>query len=109
MTIEIIYKAYHPVYEPVFGIGIFRDDDTYCYGTNTQIEKIHIPRLEGEGKVRFCIDRLDFTEGKYFLDVAVHMEDGTAFDYQTRAYSFEVMSMIKDLGIYRPAHTWEFE
>ncbi|MCP4402935.1 MAG: ABC transporter ATP-binding protein [bacterium] len=109
MTIEIIYKAYNPVYEPVFGLGIFRDDETYCYGTNTHIEKINIPRIEGEGKVKFCIDQLNLTEGKYFLDLAVHLEDGTPFDYQTRAYSFEVMSMIKDLGVYRPIHRWEFE
>ncbi|GAK59040.1 O-antigen export system [Candidatus Vecturithrix granuli] len=109
MTIEILYKAYRPVYDPVFGVGIFRDDDTYCYGTNTHIENITIPRIEGEGKVRFCIDRLDLTEGKYLLDVAVHEKDGTPYDYQTRAYSFEVMSMIKDVGVYRPLHRWEFE
>jgi ABC-type polysaccharide/polyol phosphate transport system ATPase subunit len=109
MTIEIIYKAYCPVYDPVFGVGIFRDDETYCYGTNTHIEKIHIPRIEGEGRVKFQIDRLDLTEGKYFLDIAVHAKDGTPFDYQTRFYSFEVMSLIKDLGVYRPLHRWEFE
>lgn len=109
MTIEIVYKAYQPVYDPVFGIGIFRDDETYCYGTNTHIEKIDIPRIEGEGKVKFQVDRLDLTEGKYFLDIAVHAKDGTIFDYQTHFYSFEVMSMIKDLGVYRPVHRWEFE
>lgn len=109
MTIEIVYKAYRPVYEPVFGIGIFRDDETYCYGTNTHIEKIDIPRIEGEGKVKFQIESLDLTEGKYFLDIAIHATDGTPYDYHTRSYSFEVMSMIKDLGVYRPAHTWEFE
>jgi len=109
MTIEIIYKAYHPVYDPVFGVGIFRDDDTYCYGTNTHIENINLPRIDGEGKIRFCVDHLDLTEGKYLLDVAVHEKDGTPYDYQTRAYSFEVMSMIKDVGVYRPPHHWEFE
>ncbi len=109
MTVEIVYKAYCPVYDPVFGIGIFRDDETYCYGTNTHIENIHIPRIEGEGKVKFQIERLDLTGGKYFLDIAVHEKDGTPYDYQTRSYSFEVMSMIKDLGIYRPEHKWEFE
>lgn len=109
MMIEIIYKAYRPVYDPVFGVGIFRDDDTYCYGTNTHIENINIPRIDGEGKIRFCIDHLDLTEGKYLLDVAVHEKDGTPYDYQTRAYSFEVISMIKDVGVYRPPHHWEFE
>lgn len=109
MTIEIVYKARKPIVEPVFGIGIFRDDDTYCYGTNTHIEKINIPKLEGEGKVKFRIDRLDLTEGKYLLDVAIHTKDGMPYDYQTRSYSFEVTSMIKDLGVYRPHHTWEFE
>lgn len=109
MTIEIIYKAYRSIEEPVFGIGIFRDDETYCYGTNTHIEKIHIPHIKGEGKIKFCIDHLELTEGKYFLDVAIHTSDGLPFDYQTHGYSFEVMSMIKDLGVYRPAHRWEFE
>jgi ABC-type polysaccharide/polyol phosphate transport system ATPase subunit len=109
MTIELIYKAYQPIEDPVFGIGIFRDDETHCYGTNTHLEKIPIPRIDGEGKIKFCIDSLDLTEGKYFLDVAVHTEDGMPFDYQTHSYSFEVMSMIKDLGVYRPVHRWEFE
>jgi len=109
LTIELVYKAYQPIEEPVFGIGIFRDDETYCYGTNTHIEKINIPRIDGEGKVKFCIDHLELTEGKYFLDVAIHTKDGLPFDYHTHGYSFEVMSMIKDLGIYRPAHRWEFE
>jgi len=108
MTIEIIYKAYRPIDDPVFGIGIFRDDDTYCYGTNTHIDKIYIPRIDGEGKVRFCIDRLDLTKGKYFLDLAIHTRDGMPFDYQTRSYSFEVMSLIEDMGVYRPVHQWEF-
>lgn len=109
MTVEIVFKTYQPVCDPVFGIGIFRDDETYCYGTNTHIEKINIPTIDGEGKVKFQIDRLDLTEGKYFLDIAVHAKDGTVFDYQTHLYSFEVMSMIKDLGVYRPVHRWEFE
>jgi len=49
------------------------------------------------------------TDGKYFLDIAVHTKDGMPFDYHTRSYSFEVLSMIKDLGVYRPKHHWEFE
>ncbi len=109
MTVELVYKAYQPIEDPVFGIGIFRDDETYCYGTNTHIEKISIPRIDGEGKVKFCIDHLELTEGKYFLDVAIHTKDGLPFDYHTHGYSFEVMSLIKDLGVYRPEHHWEFE
>jgi ABC-type polysaccharide/polyol phosphate transport system ATPase subunit len=109
LTIEMVYKAYQPIDEPVFGIGIFRDDETYCYGTNTHIEKINIPRIDGEGTLKFCIDHLELTEGKYFLDIAIHTKDGLPFDYQTHMYSFEVMSMVKDLGVYRPTHHWEIE
>jgi hypothetical protein len=64
---------------------------------------------DGEGTVRVRINSLDLTEGKYFLDVALHTEDGMPFDYQAHSYSFEVMSMIKDLGVYRPVHQWEIE
>ena len=54
------------------------------------------------------IDALDLVEGTYKLDVAVHKRDGAPYDYHRLLYTFRVKSRMKDVGIYRPRHRWEF-
>ena len=39
MTLKAKYKMNKPVQDVVFGIGVFRNDDLWCYGTNTKIER----------------------------------------------------------------------
>jgi hypothetical protein len=58
--------------------------------------------------VRFRVESLDLVEGTYKLDVAAHRVDGYPYDYHRQLYSFRVKSRTKDVGIYRPPHTWEF-
>lgn len=106
--IEIIlsYKTKRKIEDPVFGIGIFRDDGVCVFGTNTAIDGFSISAVEGEGNVIFSIDRSNLVEGSYLLDVAIHKRDGQPYDYQSRLYSFVMRSKIKDVGIYRPDHDW---
>lgn len=106
MSIEIRYKVNKEVERPVFGIGFFSPDGVCCYGTNTFIEEIKTRLTRDEGLVIFEIEGLDFIEGTYYLDVAVHAEDGYPYDYQSRLYSFGVKSRIKDVGIFKPEHKW---
>ncbi len=42
------------------------------------------------------------------MAVAVHKRDGTPYDYHRGLYSFRVKSRLKDVGIYRPSHSWTF-
>ena len=37
---------------------------------------------------------------------AVHAEDGYAYDYHTRRWSFAIQADGTDVGVYRPAHRW---
>lgn len=106
VTVELEYQVHRPVERPVFGIGIFRGDGVQCYGSNTHIERMEVAPAARDGTVRCQIDRLDLVEGSYHLDVAVHAEDGRAYDYQRRVCPFAVRSSIKDVGVYRPPHRW---
>jgi hypothetical protein len=90
----------------VFGIGIFNSEGICCYGTNTHIEGARPGRLAGDAEETFAIDRLDLVEGSYKLDVAVHRENGTPYDYHRLLYDFRVTSPVQDVGIYRPPHRW---
>ncbi len=92
----------------VVGIGFFNAEGVCCYGTNTSLEEFKSVRILGDGEVTFSVDRLDLVEGTYKLDVAVHKLDGYPYDYHRLLYTFRVKSRTKDVGIYRPPHTWSF-
>ena len=108
LEVRMKVRARQPTSDFVFGVGLFTAEAVLIYGTNTRFEDYEPQELSGEGEVRVLIDRLDLVEGSYKLDVAVHKVDGSAYDYHRLLYSFRVKSHTKDVGIYRPVHTWSF-
>ncbi len=109
-AIEIRFetRAHQPTKDFVFGIGIFNADGVCCYGTNTSIEELEPAEMSGEGAIRFRIASLELVEGTYKIDIAAHKLDGYPYDYHRLLYTFRVKSRTKDVGIYRPGHSWEF-
>jgi ABC-type polysaccharide/polyol phosphate transport system ATPase subunit len=108
MEVHLAVHAPQPVTDFVFGVGIFNAEGICCYGTNTQIEGAQPGKLSGAADVTFTIPSLDLVEGSYKLDVAVHRENGTPYDYHRQLYPFRVTSAVKETGIYRPPHRWSF-
>jgi hypothetical protein len=108
LTVRMRLRAPKPISDFVFGIGMFNADGTCVYGTNTDIEEWAPESLSGDGEVKFVVDALDLVEGTYKLDVAVHKRDGAPYDYHRLLHTFRIKSRLKDVGIYRPHHTWEF-
>ena len=107
VNVEIQYHVHKDVPPPVFGIGIFRGDGLCCYGTNTHIDRADVAdALDETGTVVCAIERLDLVGGDYLVDVAVHAEDGYAYDYHTRRWSFAIQTDRSDVGVFRPAHRW---
>jgi ABC-type polysaccharide/polyol phosphate transport system ATPase subunit len=108
VTIRFRVRAQRPVRDFVFGLGLYTADGTSVYGTNTAFEEFESDTFTGDGEVAIRIDALDLVEGTYKVDLAVHKRDGAPYDYHRLLYTFRVKSRIKDVGIYRPAHRWEF-
>ncbi len=108
MSIHLNVRAHQATPDFVFGIGIYSADGVNCYGTNTHLEEFTPQDIRGEGDVTFGIESLDLVEGTYKLDVAVHKRDGYPYDYHRLLYTFRVKSRSKEVGIYRPRHTWQF-
>jgi len=108
LEIRIALRAPLPVDDFVVGIGVFNAQGICCYGTNTAIEDLAPERLSGDAEVIFSIASLDLVEGTYKLDIAVHKIDGYPYDYHRLLYTFRVKSRAKDVGIYRPRHSWRF-
>lgn len=108
MQIKMYVRVRNTVEDFVFGVGIFNTEGICCYGTNTSIEEFQSVECKGTGEVTFSIDHLNLVEGTYFLDVAAHRKDEYPYDYHRHLYTFKVRSVIKDVGIFRPDHRWEF-
>ena len=108
MEIRLQVRAREPVSDLVFGVGIFNADGVCCYGTNTDIEGAASGAMNGDGQVTFTIDRLDLVEGSYKIDVAAHRKNGAPYDYHRLMHTIRVVSAIKETGIFRPPHRWNF-
>jgi ABC-type polysaccharide/polyol phosphate transport system ATPase subunit len=108
LDISIRVHAPLPIDDFVVGLGLFNAEGVCCYGTNTNVEEYKSELLHGDGQVTITIDNLDLVEGTYKLDVAVHRVDGYPYDYHRLLYTFRVKSRTKDVGIYRPKHSWRF-
>ena len=107
VLIRIKYYAHEEIRNPVFGIGFFRDDGLYCYGTNTAIDGHVIDVVHGEGSIWVECISLVLLPGFYFLDVAVFSKDGRyTFDFLHWVYSFKVRSHLMDKGVYLQNHRW---
>lgn len=108
MIIEMDVEAYSEIKDFAFGIGLFNSQGICCYGTNTHLEELEPISIDGKAKVCLKIGRLNLVNGTYYLDVAVHKVDGYPFDYHRNLYSFMVSSFEKDVGVFRPDHSWKF-
>ncbi|MCD6454747.1 MAG: ABC transporter ATP-binding protein [Candidatus Aminicenantes bacterium] len=93
----------------VFGVGIFNSEGTNVYGTNTHLEFYKPKIIKGEAVVKFEIPAIHLVNGTYTVDLAVHREDGFAYDYIKGGLAFMVHSLSREVGIWRPEHRWEFE
>ncbi|MCB0320896.1 MAG: Wzt carbohydrate-binding domain-containing protein, partial [Bdellovibrionales bacterium] len=99
-SIEIDYVLREPVQsELVFGIALHHNDGTLMFGTNTHIEGVRFSSEDfgavttgtlNFGTVRCDIAEIPFLSGQYWLDVAVHREDGYPYDYRKRCVHFSL-------------------
>jgi ABC-type polysaccharide/polyol phosphate transport system ATPase subunit len=109
VTVKLNVRASKPVKDFVFGVAIFNAEGVCVYGTNTDIEDHQSDTLDGTAEISLVIDALDLVEGTYKLDVAAHKLDGAPYDYHRLLYTFRMKSRVKDVGIYRPKHSWKFD
>ncbi|MEQ1756821.1 MAG: ABC transporter ATP-binding protein [Vicinamibacterales bacterium] len=106
MQIRFQVRSSQPLEDVAVGIGIFASDGVCCYGTNTLIDGAAPGRLDGTGVASFSVPRLDLVEGSYKIDVAVHRSNGAPYDYHRQLYTIRVHSGRKEVGVYRPDHSW---
>ncbi len=107
-VVNIYYKIHAPQKSVVFGFGINRADGLNIIGTNTHLERVETRDLAIEGVVSIVIPSTNLLTNTYYLDLAVHREDGYAYDYHKNAIKFSVQSQHDQIGVLHLQHSWQF-
>lgn len=108
MKVNVKYFVHSEVRDPHFGVAIFKEDGTYCYGPNTRLDGIKIDKLnQGEGEFTIEYKNLNLLPGEYRISVAIwDKEENFAYDHHYAFYRFEVISQKRDHGIVYLEHSW---
>lgn len=109
VSILINYRAKKKIKDAVIGIAVYRDDQTYIYGTNTLIDYSEPTVLQEQGTVRLNIDNLSLNAGTYTFDFAFHKPDGFNYDCWREACSVTVKNKLNEVGIVSIPHKWIIE
>ncbi len=74
--VRLRWHAHHPIPDPVVGYSVEDAVSGLCiHGTNTQIERIDLPPLEGDGEIDLMIDLSKLQAGDYTLSFSIHSAD----------------------------------
>ena len=106
IKVRIAYKVNKKVEDGVFGIGIFRNDGVFCYGTNTRIDRLERFDIIEDGVLEIEMPKADLLPGKYLVDLAIECGRGIPVDYYKEACVFETYSKRGDSGIARIDQKW---
>lgn len=109
MTVYVEFAADNPLRKGTLGLGFYREDGVYCFGTNTFIENQKVIPL-GHGKgVLITFEPMNLLPGKYLMTVGMHDDIKADFyDQVDRAIPIEVVNLKGDLGIARIPSAWTF-
>lgn len=112
LTLRMPFRAKGHIEDPVFGFAIHRSDGVHVAGTNTAMEGLRVPSIQGEGQAECILKTIPLNPGSYLLSVAVHDRDEKcAYDYHDRLYPFEITSPSRKSsgGLVSLLNTWDFK
>lgn len=94
----------------VIGVAFIRNDGIYCYGTNTEIDKVEMEfDLYRSGRISFLIKEMNLLPGVYNLDVAIGDRYDIPADYIREVLQIEMFHDKGELGTTHIEHEWKYE
>ncbi len=109
-TIEMEVEAPAPVPTPIFGIAVSNVDGPLVFGTNTRLDAIDLPVLEGRRTVRFTVPALPLHDGRFTVTLAVHSYDeDIVYHWLDRWLEFSVFPVGTGVGPVDLSGSWSLE
>ncbi len=109
-TVNMELLAREDLDAPNIGVSIASGDGTVCFGTNTRLDDVATPNVNGSLSVRFSVEHLPLHEGRFDVTVAVHSHDEKIiYHWIDRAASFAVFQQRPGVGLVAMAPSWQFD
>jgi lipopolysaccharide transport system ATP-binding protein len=107
MTVRIQYEASRRMDQIHVAVEIHRIDGVYCYGINTNMDRVELRNIEGKGEVDLRFPALNLLPGSYSVSVGILDNDSiAAHDVHHLAYQLTVVSERRDHGFVFLEHEW---
>ena len=107
MTVRLAINADSRIGSPSIGVGIQTVDGTMCFGTNTRLDGIVTPDIDGLVVCEFRVADLPLHEGVFNVVVAVSSsDDSTVYHWIDHAAEFSVFGRRAGVGIVDADVTW---
>lgn len=106
LSIAFTYRAIPQIENAIAVMGIYAEDDTCCYESNSLLGGRPIPLPNGE--LTLSMDRLDLAPGTYTVSVGLFSPDwGEVYDYHDQVYPLRVIGAKPSKGLLNPPFDWE--
>ena len=109
MHIEYEFNVNEDIEDIVFDLKIFKDDDTCCFGSTSDIELKSPVDIKNRHKFIVDIDNLRLLRGAYYIDVSIKGTNDEIYDYIHDSVRFEVIDMSGKMGICDIEMKWRVE
>ncbi|MBM4200498.1 MAG: ABC transporter ATP-binding protein [Gammaproteobacteria bacterium] len=109
--VEFEYLTHVPLASPIFVVSITRrEDGRVCLDLNTKAMGLSLTTLEGVGKARLSLGRLDLLGGEYWVNVGIFEADWAyAFDYHWEVYPLSIEGIALSQGVLLPPCRWHLD
>jgi ABC-type polysaccharide/polyol phosphate transport system ATPase subunit len=105
ITVSLDFENAQKIKPLNFGIALFREDQVYCYGVNTIIDKYDTGKVTKNLKLKY--KNLSLLPGSYYITAAIFGEKATELiDFSSKAAIFRLIGTSKDEGVIFINHEW---
>jgi ABC-type polysaccharide/polyol phosphate transport system ATPase subunit len=107
LVVAVTFRTTEPVERPIFGVALFRSDNTYIHGPNTRFDQILERDFHGVYTFFIRWKSLPILAGQYRISIAVfdknHLKPHI---WHNQLYDIEITSPIDDHGLILLTHDW---
>ena len=110
MQVQYDFVIKSDIEEAVFSVRIYKDDNTHCYGTTSDIECNDTIKIKGKNKFIVDFDDLCLLDGNYMIDVDVKDKTGDiVYDSIHDTIRFDVINEDGRTGVCAIRTSWKVE
>lgn len=110
MQVQYDFVNKSDIEEAVFSVRIYKDDNTHCYGTTSDIECNDTIKIKGKNKFIMDFDDLCLLDGNYMIDVDVKDKTGDiVYDSIHDTIRFDVINEDGRTGVCAIRTSWKVE